>query len=151
MAEKIADWYVLFTALGELRPVFGHGGIEIQKALVGETVGADGSHTLGGGVEVDDSIAMPEAGAVGVGVTGPEIDHHLAFDHDGYSGADLAVVGEVGEEGFLHGLESTVTDALHFGSACHRNPPPAGNMVALSYTDGRLYATGFRSCFDTSA
>ena len=115
MRHEPADGHVAFARLGELGPVLGDGGVEVEPAFLGESVGAEGGQPLGRGEDVDERVAVPLALMVGVVPAAPEVDDGLAVEVDGDGGADLSVLGEVCREGFADRVESWFGPSADWG------------------------------------
>ncbi len=61
MAQEVTNRYLLFAGLRELGPVLGDRRVDIEKALVGETVRADRGDAFGCREDVDDRVPLPGA------------------------------------------------------------------------------------------
>ena len=113
VTEQIFDGDITLAGGGELGPILGDGGLEIELALVGEAMGTEGAEALGGGPYVDERVAIPGLGAGGVGVTTPEVNDRLAVEGDGYGGADLAALGEVFGEDLADARKAGIAISLN--------------------------------------
>src|SRR5262249_45672311 len=87
--------YLRLVRPSELSPLLWNRYLQVQKSLVHKSAGADGGHTLGRGVDGDDSIALPGTVRVLVDDPSPEVHHWRAIDGHGDSSADLAELLEV--------------------------------------------------------
>ena len=111
VGHHVAHQHAVLAVLGELGPVMGYGGVEVELAPVGQHQHAGGGHGLGGGVDVDDGAALPGR-AVDAGVAAPQVHHGLAVDGHRRSRTDLQPLGEVGLEGVPHPLEPRLASPM---------------------------------------
>ncbi len=110
--EEVAYEDVLLARGGELRPVHGHRGVQVEQAPVGEDVGAQGHRPLRRRPHVDQRVPLPGAGPGRVGPAAPQVGHGLAADGDGDRGAQFAPVPEVLLERRPHRREAGVAVAF---------------------------------------
>ena len=123
VGHHVAHQHALLAVLGELGPVLRHGGVEVELAPVGQHQHAGGRHGLGGGVDVDDGVALPGY-ALGVGVAAPDVDDELAVDGHRRSRADLQPVGEVGLERVLDRFEPGLACPIDLHAPMMARPEP---------------------------
>ena len=98
MAQEPAHRDVLLAGLGELGPVAGHRRVQVELAALGQHVGAERDHALGGRGHADDRVRGPRAGAGRVGMAAPAVHHPHPVEVHADGGARVAALGEVPEE-----------------------------------------------------
>ena len=112
MAEQPAHRHVLLAGLAELGPVGGDRGVEVEQAAVGEDVGAHGRGALGGREDQLQRVLGVRRVGGRVGHAAGEVDLQVAADVQREPCADVAVVGEVGQERVPHPLEPIGHEAV---------------------------------------
>ncbi len=113
MGEQMPYENGLLARRGELRPVRGDRGVEVEQAAVGEDVRAERDRPLGGGPDVDQGVPFPGSAASAVRPASPEIGHGPAVDHDGDGRADLVPLTEIRLERAAHRGEPLVAVAVN--------------------------------------
>jgi len=78
-------------------------------------VGGDGDHALRGRPDHLEGVGGVGVAALCGGGAAPQVDDALSVEVDAAGGADLAVVLEVGGEGFLDGLEAGFNGSAELG------------------------------------
>ena len=102
----------LLAVGGELRPVLGDRRCEVEFATVGEQERAQGGHRLRAGVDVDDGVGKPGFRPRRVAMSGPQVDHELAFERHRERRTHIAEFGEVALERLAHRLKTRVATAV---------------------------------------
>jgi hypothetical protein len=136
VTEEPTDRDLGLPGLGELGPVARDGGIEIEATLLDEAVGADRRQALGRRVGVDEGVALPFAGAGGVGEAAPEIDDELALERERDRRADLLLRFEALREDVADGLEAGIAVAVDGDHRC--GSPSFGVPGGRSLSRGRM-------------
>ena len=99
VGQQVPHQHPLLARGGELRPVRGHRGVEVQQSPVGEDVRAQRRGPLRRGPHVDQRVPLPRACARRVGPAAPQVGHRHAVDRHAHRGAELGPVPEVLLEG----------------------------------------------------
>src|SRR5262245_20971919 len=121
MGQEVAYGQAFLVRLSELRPVSGDRRVQIEQSGLDEAQRADRADRLTNRIEVNDRIALPRSRPRRVGVAAPEIDDGPAVDVDGQRRAHLEARDERLGERVAHGLERSVTVAVHDrASLAHR-------------------------------
>lgn len=116
VGQQPAHGDVLFAGGGELRPVVGDGGVQVQFASLHQEVGAGGRETLGSGKDVLEGVLGPRGAGGQVGDATPQVHHAPSAVVDTQRGAYFTVVTEVGSKGVTDSLETGVGGAV---DGCH--------------------------------
>ncbi len=152
MAEGVGDRGPGLAAGGELRPHVGDRSVEHEPSLVDELQGEQGQDRLPGGVDVDDRVVAPPAGAVLARPPADQVDDHLAADDHVHRRPDLPPVGEVGRErvpdhGEARGAPP-VDRRVHAGESA---PPRPGVATWRNWrSTSRSERVGMATCADVS-
>src|SRR5271170_642155 len=117
MAQQPTHDDALLAGLRELGPVARDRRVQVDTPLVGESVKAGRRDPLGGGIDVDDSVALPRPRALPVGIAAPQIDDRPTVDRYRDGGADLPATREVLRKRLAHALKAWIACPLdtHFG------------------------------------
>ena len=110
--QQVPDQHVVLAGGLEAGPVAGHWRVDIDQAVAGTHEQRQAAHGLRGGEHVDDRVALPSFRAFGVEMAAPQVDDQLAVDGHGHRGAEVAVVGEVGQKRLAHLGEAFVEPAV---------------------------------------
>src|SRR5581483_10535094 len=98
VVEEQADRDRLLARLGELGPVAGDGGVEVEQAARDEDVAAKGGSALGAGPDQADRVALPRPARRTIGEAAPQIDDNFPIDSHADGRADLAALLEIALE-----------------------------------------------------
>ncbi len=129
MAHQVADLDARLAVGGELRPVPGDRGVEIQLAAVCQKQGGQRRHRLGSRVDVDDGVGLPRPGAGFVGPAAPEIDRGLTVHRGAERRSDVGPVRQVGLELIAYGREPIARETAHRTVGHDRHSLVAGTTV----------------------
>jgi hypothetical protein len=122
VAHQVADLDVRLAVGGELRPVAGDRGVEIELAAISQNESAKRRHRLGRRIDVDDHILLPGSALRGVGKAAPKVDDRLPFQGRAERGADVCSAGEIVLE-HRAGRGEPVVGKAGNGAVGHGCPP----------------------------
>ena len=103
VGEDLAQGDAALAVGGELRPVGGHGALEVDGPALGQGLDGEGGGPFGGGEDHRHGVGLP--GDAGPGLAAPQIGDQTVLHEGGESGAHLAPFHEVGGEGVGHRFE----------------------------------------------
>ncbi len=106
VGQQVGHGDIVLARRGELRPVGGDGGLDVEGAELGQPVGAHGRQPLGGRVHEHERVLEPGPARRGVGDATPQVDHLPPPVVGGEGCAHLQAVGEVGLEDLADPFEA---------------------------------------------
>ena len=106
VGQQPAHRDVLLAGSGELGPVFGHRGVEVEFAPLGQQVGADRGRAFRAREHQDDAVFDPRPTGLHVGHSAPEVDHLHAPVIQAERSPDIAMLLEVGGKSVPYPLEA---------------------------------------------
>jgi hypothetical protein len=136
--EQIAHGQLRLARLRKLGPVAGDGRVEIDETLVDEPVQRERGEALGRRVDIHERVALEGPRALGIAMTGPEIDDELALECRRDSGAELVPGCELALERVAHPRERGMTRAVDLDRRCHYRNPSARSAASESKSSKRI-------------
>jgi hypothetical protein len=115
VGQELADGDRVLARGGELRPVGGDRGVEVELALAGQAGGAGGDQALAHREHVHQRVGLPAAALLLAGPAAVEVRDDVPVHHDADRRAELTAFGEVGAEGLAQRPEPRIAVVFYRG------------------------------------
>ncbi len=133
VAHEVAYLHPFLSGGGELGPVAGHRGIEVELAAVGEHQCAEEGHRLGGRPHVGQRVGLPGRRPGLVDEPAPDVHHRLAPEEDRHRRPHVGPGVEAGRQRRCHPLEPRLPRTLDVSHSLRPLcPPRCGRPIRCS-------------------